>query len=218
MVCGDLYDYLLIDGGRRLFFLIADVSGKGAPAALLMASTKEVVREAVLKFGAALDSVFAEANRKTAIANAGLQSEGGVFATAFAGILELETGDVTYASAGHQSPFLLGGHNGLRQLLTDGGPPFGAVDEFPYPVDHGRIETGELLLLYTDGVTEAENADRTLYGCERLAQLLANAPAVDPRSIVGAVIEDLQRFVGQAEQADDITLLALQRVDVGGAN
>jgi serine phosphatase RsbU (regulator of sigma subunit)/CHASE2 domain-containing sensor protein len=215
MVGGDLYDYLLIDGGRRLFFLIADVSGKGAPAALLMASTKEVVREAVLKFGAALDRVFVEANRKTAIANADLESEGGVFATAFAGILELESGNVTYASAGHHAPFVLGGHQGPRQLITDGGPPFGTVDEFPYPMDHSRIEAGELLLLYTDGVTEAEDADHTLYGCERLARALTNAPATEPRGVVSAVIEDLRRFVGQAEQADDITLLALRRVAVG---
>jgi adenylate cyclase len=218
MVGGDLYDYLLIDGDRRLFFVIADVSGKGAPAALLMASTKEVVREAALKFGTALDRVFGEANRKTARASTDLEREGGVFVTAFAGILDLATGDVTYASAGHDSPFVLGGDKGLRQLVTEGGPPFGAVDEFSYPMDHGRIEPGELLLLYTDGVTEAENADRKLYGIKRLAMALANAPAVDAQNIVDAVIGDLRRFIGAAEQADDITLLALRRLTGAAAH
>jgi CHASE2 domain-containing sensor protein len=89
MVGGDLYDYLLIGGSSRLFFLIADVAGKGIAAALLMAVTKEVVRDAVLTFGPALDRILAEANRKTAAASAELQSEGGVFVTAFAGFLDL---------------------------------------------------------------------------------------------------------------------------------
>jgi serine phosphatase RsbU (regulator of sigma subunit) len=216
IVGGDLYDYLLIDCDRRLFFLIADVSGKGAPAALLMTSTKEVVREAVLKFGAALDRVFEEANRKIAGTSVELQSEGGVFVTAFAGILDLGTGELAYSSAGHDAPFLLGGGNGLRQLATEGGPPLGAVDAFSYPVDHDRIEPGEVLLLYTDGVIEAENSDHSFYGAQRLENALASASDIDARSIVGTVIDDLHRFVGTAEQADDITVLALQRVPGAG--
>ena len=209
MVGGDLYDYLLVDQDRRLFFVIADVS---APAALLMAATKEVVREAVLKFGTALDRVFAEANRKTASANDDLESEGGVFVTAFAGILDLATGEVTYASAGHDSPYVLGAGKSPRQLDTAGGPPLGAVGDFAFPVDRGRIEPGEVLLLYTDGVTEAENAGRALYSRQRLAAALAKAPTVDAQSLVRAVMDDLRRFVGGAEQADDLTLLALRRV------
>lgn len=212
IVGGDLYDYLLIDGERRLFFLIADVSGKGAPAALLMASTKEVIRETVLKFGVRLDQIFGEANQKTASASAGLQSEGGVFVTAFAGILDLATGNVIFASAGHEAPFVLGEKSGLRQLATEGGPPLGAIEGFPYPVDRDRIEPGEVLLLYTDGVTDAENADRQRYGIRRLAVRLATAPTTDLRSVVATVIDELRDFIGEAEQADDITLLALRRV------
>src|SRR5438874_3429579 len=157
MVGGDLYDYLLIGESSRLFFLIADVAGKGIAAALLMAMTKEVVRDAVLTFGPALDRILTEANRKTAAASAGLQSEGGVFVTAFAGILDLGSGEVDFASAGHDAPFILGGRTGLRRLVTEGGPPLGAVDDFRYPIDHDRIEPGEVLLLYTDGGTEAEH-------------------------------------------------------------
>jgi adenylate cyclase len=216
MVGGDLYDYVLIEGGHRLFFLIADVSGKGISAALLMAVTKEVVRDAVLTFGPALDRILAEANRKTAAASAELESEGGVFVTAFAGILDLGSGEVDYASAGHDSPFILGGSAGLRQLGTEGGPPLGAVDDFHYPIDHDRIDTGEVLLLFTDGVTEAENAEHRLYSSERLAIALAKAPVVDAQCVVAAVVDDVKRFVAGAEQSDDMTLLALRRVAVAG--
>jgi len=212
MVGGDLYDYLLIGGSTHLFFLIADVSGKGIPAALLMAVTKEVVRDAVLTFEPALDRILAEANRKIAAASAELQSEGGVFVTAFAGILDLGSGEVDYASAGHDSPFVLGGNTGLRQLVTEGGPPLGAVDEFHYPIDHDRVEPGEVLLLFTDGVTEAENGEHKLYSSQRLAKALATAQVFDARRVVAAVIDDVNRFVGGAEQSDDMTLLAVRRV------
>jgi serine phosphatase RsbU (regulator of sigma subunit) len=215
MVGGDLYDYLLIGGSSRLFFLIADVAGKGIAAALLMAMTKEVVRDAVLTFGPALDRILAEANRKTSAASADLQNEGGVFVTAFAGILDLVSGEVAYASAGHDSPFVLGGGAGLRQLVTEGGPPLGAVEDFRFPIDHDRIEPGEVLLLFTDGVTEAENAEHKLYSADRLAKALARAATVDAQHVVTAVIDDVSRFVGGAEQADDMTVLALRRV--GGA-
>jgi adenylate cyclase len=215
MVGGDLYDYLLIGGSSRLFFLIADVAGKGIAAALLMAVTKEVVRDAVLTFGPALDRILAEANRKTAAASADLQNEGGVFVTAFAGILDLGSGEVAYASAGHDSPFVLGGGTGLRQLVTEGGPPLGTVEDFRFPIDHDRIELGEVLLLFTDGITEAENADHKLYSSDRLAKALATAATIDAQHVVAVVIDDVSRFVGGAEQADDMTVLALRRV--GGA-
>ena len=102
---------------------------------------------------------------------------------------------------------------GLRQLVTEGGPPLGAVDEFRYPIDHDRIEPGEVLLLFTDGVTEAENAKHTLYSSERLAIGAGEGAGRSmPRRVVAAVIDDVSRFVGGAEQADDMTLLALRRV------
>jgi adenylate cyclase len=212
MVGGDLYDYLLIQGGSRLFFLIADVSGKGISAALLMAVTKEVVRDAVLTFEPALDRILTEANRKLAAASAELQSEGGVFVTAFAGILDLGSGEVDFVSAGHDSPFVLGVTTELRQLVTEGGPPLGAIDEFRYPIDHDRVEPGEVLLLFTDGVTEAENREHRLYSSERLAKALATARVSDARRVVTAVIDDVSRFIGGAEQGDDMTLLALRLV------
>jgi serine phosphatase RsbU (regulator of sigma subunit) len=127
--------------------------------------------------------------------------------------LDLVTGEISYASAGHDSPYVLGGKRSLRQLATEGGPPLGAVDAFLYPIDRDRIEPGEVLLLYTDGVTEAENADRALYGRGRLVEALAAVPTGDVRKLVAAVIDDVRRFIGGAEQADDVTVLVLRRVD-----
>ena len=211
MVGGDFYDYLLI--GRRLFFIIADVSDKGIPAALFMAMTKEIVHDAVLRFGSALDRILAEVNRKTAATSAELPSQGGdmMFVTAFAAILDLDSGEIAYASAGHDAPFVLGGGSSLRRLATEGGPPLGVVDPFRFPVERGRIAPGEVLLLFTDGVTEAQNAEGVLYSAERLTALLQTVPVADAERVIAAVVADLRRFVGGAEQADDITLLAVRR-------
>jgi adenylate cyclase len=211
-VGGDLYDYLLIDRDH-LFFLIADVSGDGIPAALFMAATKQIVRDAALQFGTALDRILAEANRKTA-GNSEMTGEddNSMFVTAFAGILDLGAGELHYASAGHGSPFVVGNDRAVRRLMTEGGPPLGVIDDFPYPVDRALIEPGEILLLYTDGVTEAQNPDRQLYTPIRLETVLAAASGSDAEHIVAAVIEDVRRFVGRAQQTDDITLLALRRV------
>jgi adenylate cyclase len=216
MVGGDFYEYLLVDRDRRLFFLIADVSDKGIPAALFMAMTKEIVHDAVLRhsLSPSLERIFAEVNHRTTAASMDLPEQGGdmMFVTAFAGLLDLETGDLAYASAGHDLPFVIGGNPGLRRLETAGGPPLGAVDPFPFPIDRGRIEPGEILLLYTDGITEAQNHQRALYSVERLEKVLANAPAKDCERVIAAVVDDVRRFVGGAEQADDITLLAVRRV------
>jgi serine phosphatase RsbU (regulator of sigma subunit)/CHASE2 domain-containing sensor protein len=212
-VGGDLFDFLLIDA-NRLFFMIADVSGKGIPAALFMAMTKEVVRDASARHHAALDRVLAEANNKIAAASADLAEGGGdmMFVTAFAGILDLASGEIVYASAGHDSPFVLRDAHALRQLATEGGPPLGAVEDFAFPLDRDHLEPGEILLLYTDGVTEAQNSTGALYSADRLAVLLATAPAGSTENIVSIAFEDVGRFAGEAEQADDITLFAIRRV------
>ena len=207
VVGGDLFDFLLIDDSR-LFFIIADVSGKGMPAALAMAMTKQIVRDAVQRHGTALDRLMAEANIKTAAASAEMGQSGDMmFVTAFAGILDLASGELAYASAGHDAPFLLQAGGRLRQLETRGGPPLGAVEHFRFPVDRDRCERGAVLLLYTDGVTEAQNPGGSLFSVERLTALLGALPATGTRTIVDAVFDDVRHFAGDAEPADDITLL-----------
>ncbi len=206
-VGGDLFDYMMIDD-NRLFFMIADVSGKGIPAALFMAMTKEVVRDAVQRHGHALDLVLAEVNAKTAAASGEMDM---MFVTAFAGVLDLASGDLQYASAGHDRPFLIGDGGGLRQLDTEGGPPFGVVDDFPFPIERDRVEGGAVLFLYTDGVTEAQDSGGGFYSTSRLSATLSDTPAASARDVVDLCFEAVRRFVGNAEQADDITVLAIRR-------
>ena len=209
---GDLFDFLLI-GRDRLFFFVGDVSGKGVPAALIMMMTKEVIREASARPGAMLNGVLAEANARIAAASAELAEQGRdmMFVTAFAGILDLASGEVVYGSAGHDAPFVVGGRE-PRRLATEGGPPLGAVEDFAFPLDRGRLEPGEIVLLYTDGVTEAQDESGALYSGKRLGAVLATVPAETAGGVVRAVFEDVRRFAGQAEQADDITLLAIRRI------
>jgi len=214
VVGGDLFDFLLIDDSR-LFFIIADVSGKGMPAALSMAMTRQIVRDAVQRHGTALDRLMTEANIKTAAASAEMGQSGDMmFVTAFAGILDLASGELIYASAGHDAPFLLQAGGRLRQLETRGGPPLGAVEHFRFPVDRDRCERGAVLLLYTDGVTEAQNPGGSLYSAERLTALLGALPATGARALVDAAFDDVRHFAGDAEPADDITLLAIRRCPI----
>jgi adenylate cyclase len=211
MVGGDLYDFVMLDS-RLLFFAIADVSGKGVDAAIFMAMTKMVLGGATLQHGEALDRVFDEANAKISAASDHTRAEGGrpMFVTVFAAVLELDTGIIAFASAGHDAPYLLRAGGAPLRLETEGGPPLGTLDEFPFPVDTARLEPGDTLLLYTDGVTEAKDNAGAFYGSARLDGLLSQPTRNSARWAVELVREDVRRFVGDAEQADDITLLGVR--------
>ncbi len=212
VVGGDLFDFLLIDA-THLFFIIADVAGKGIPAALFMAMTKEIVRGAVQRHGYALDEVLADANSKTVAASVEMDM---MFVTAFTGILDLTTGDLTYASAGHDRPFVIERGRKPRQLETIGGPPLGVVDDFPFPIEYDRLEQEAVLVLYTDGVTEAQDGNGQLYSLTRLTAALGGArwPG-DAQAAVETCLTAVRTFVGGAEQADDITMLAIRRIAAG---
>ena len=208
---GDLYDFLLLDS-ERLCFAIADVSGEGVPAALFMAMTKEVLRSASMWHGDNLDQALIEANAKISAASNDMVEQGAnmMFVTVFAGVLDLKTGKLVYANAGHDSPFLLHDGTGVVRLGQAGGPPLGTVDDFPYPVEHLQLHSGDVLLLYTDGVTEAQNKMRSLYAMTRLENALSSTPVVSARAAVDVVRDDVRRFVAGAEQADDMTLMAIR--------
>ena len=210
-VGGDLYDVLMLDE-RHLFFAIADVAGHGIPAALFMSMSMGVLRAAALHYGAALDKVFREANTKIFAASADLMNEGasGMFVTVFAGVLDLSTGAIVYGNAGHDSPFVRRRDATALHLTTEGGPPLGTVEDFHYPVGHIQLAPDELVVLYTDGVIEAEDRSGAPYRSERLGRLLASAPAGDAKSFVDLVRRDVHRFIAGAEQADDLTVMALR--------
>lgn len=211
MVGGDLYDFIMLDA-TRLSFAIADVSGKGVPAALFMAMSKEVLRAATLSHGDALDLVFREANARISAASNDMAGVGAnmMFVTVFAGVLDLASGKLVYVNAGHDEPFVLAPQSPVRRLTAQGGPPLGSVDGFPYPVEQCQLAPGELLLLYTDGVTDAENPENSFYTMARLERLLASAPLINAKAAVDFVRADVGRYTAGAEQADDITLLAVR--------
>jgi adenylate cyclase len=211
MVGGDLYDFVMLDS-RHISFAIADVSGKGVPAALFMAMSKEVLRAATLSHGEALDQAFAEANARISAASNEMAGVGGnmMFVTVFAGVLDLTTGKLVYINAGHDSPFLLREGCAPTRLTGTGGPPLGSVDEFFYNVEQCQLAAGELVLMFTDGVTEAEDRQHAFYGEKRLDRLLTGVPVTSAETMVNFVREDLRTFVAGAEQADDITMLAVR--------
>ncbi|HLI80132.1 MAG TPA: CHASE2 domain-containing protein [Candidatus Binataceae bacterium] len=210
-VGGDLYDFLFLDADR-LAFVIADVAGKGVPAALFMAMTREVIRGAMQRYGEQLDRVFAEANAKVSASSADMAAEGAdmMFVTVFVGVIDLNCGMLSYVNAGHDWPILLGKDTRATVLSGDSGTPLGALDDFHYPVQRRQLAPGDVLLLYTDGVTEAQDSARSFYGEGRLKQALARPKSLNPKAIVESVHDDVRRFVGRAAQFDDITLLAVR--------
>ncbi len=210
-VGGDLYDFVFLDSDR-LAFVIADVAGKGVPAALFMAMTREVIRAAMQRYGENLDRVFAEANAKVSASSEDMAAEGAdmVFVTVFVGVIDLATGMLSYVNAGHEWPLLLGIGTHATALSGDSGTPLGALDDFHYQVQRRQLVTGDVLLLYTDGVTEAQNPARAFYGEGRLKHALAAPKSLHPKAVVDLVHDDVRRFVAGAEQFDDITLLAVR--------
>jgi serine phosphatase RsbU (regulator of sigma subunit) len=177
-----------------------------------MAMSKEVLRAATLSHGEALDQVFAEANKRISAVSNDMAGVGAnmMFVTVFAGVLDVVTGKLAYVSAGHEPPFVLRPDCTATRLLGRGGPPLGSVDEFPYSVEQRQLAAGEMLLLYTDGVTEAEDRQNSFYGEARLEQVLASAPRTGAHAVVDFVREEVRHFAAGAEQADDITLLAVR--------
>jgi len=209
-VGGDFFDFRLVDD-KHLFFLIADVSGKGVPAALFMEMTLQIIRASVQQYRCDLEQVVNETNAKTAAASIDMGEVGsGMFVTAFAGIIDTDTGAVSFTSAGHDSPYIVDRAGHVRQLTTAGGPPLGVLDDYSYPIDSDRLHPGEVLMLFTDGVTEAQDAAGELYSARRLSEALEQIPADHARTVVDGCFDAVGAFVKDAEQADDITVLALR--------
>ncbi len=203
-VGGDFYDCFMIDADR-LVFVVADVSGKGLPAALFMASVKSHLKSAALR-GGEIGEVLTRAQKEIERENPEQ-----LFVTAFAGILDVSTGVLEYSSAGHEPPFARTPRGGPERFATPGGPPLCVVLDFVYEGARRRMQPGEWLCAVTDGATEAMNTAREFFGVERLRTSLTWMPEdLDPDEVIRRLREDLQRFSGAAEPADDITLLVVR--------
>jgi serine phosphatase RsbU (regulator of sigma subunit) len=190
---------------RRLFFIVADVSGKGLPASLFMALSKTLLKSAARR----VDDVGGLMVR----ANAEVSSENpeSLFITAFAGLLDARTGMLEFCNAGHEPPFARAPGGSLERLVHAGGPPLCVMENYAYPVEYRALAAGEWICVVTDGVTEAMNTAGELYGAARLQSVLDALPAtVGPSELLAAVRADVGRFVGTAEASDDLTLLCVR--------
>jgi adenylate cyclase len=206
-VGGDLYDFFMLDADR-LFFLIGDVSGKGLPASMFMAVSKALCKSISGRHPASVAETLRDAAR-----DIGRENPEQFFVTLVAGILDARTGELRLANAGHDVPYRVRRGGTVRRVEAAGGPPLCAVDDFPYEESLHALEPGDVLCMVTDGITEAMNGRGELYGTARLAALvgrLGSEPELAPRLVVTAIREEVARFCGDAELADDLTILAVR--------
>ena len=203
-VGGDFYDFFMIDDSH-LAVVMADVSGKGVPAALFMVIAKTVIKNQALA-GDAVEQVFMRANDQLCENNGE-----SLFVTAFMGVLDLKTGEFTYVNAGHNPPLIRRKGGDYEYLQVDSGFVLAGLEGMPYSSASLTMEPGDSLYLYTDGVTEALNMEQELYGEERLRKALNTeiAKELGVRALLPYIRAELEQFAQGAEQADDITMLAL---------
>lgn len=202
-VGGDFYDFFMVDE-RHLAIVMADVSGKGVPAALFMVIGKTLIKDHTQP-GRDLGEVFTEVNDLLCESN----SEA-LFITAFEGVLDLVTGEFRFVNAGHEMPFLCPAGGDFEARRIKPGFVLAGMEGMRYTAGTMTLGLGDKIFQYTDGVTEATNANQELYGMERLTAVLNTVKDKSPNEILPAVKEDIDRFVGQAPQFDDITMLCLE--------
>ncbi len=204
IVGGDFYHFLPAGPGR-LWFLIGDVSDKGVPAALFMARSMTVL-EVASRGQHGPDQVLAAASLRLAERN-----DTCMFTTVLCGLIDLGSGRFQLASAGHDPPLLRLRDGQVRTLPVESGPPLGLAPEHHYPVVHGQLEPGQMLVCYTDGVTEAMDADNELFGHARLQAALH--PGLDACAQCQAVLSAVHAFCGEGGASDDVTVLAIEFLD-----
>ncbi|XPV75104.1 MAG: SpoIIE family protein phosphatase [Desulfovibrio sp.] len=202
-VGGDLYDFFFTEEDT-FFFLIGDVSDKGVPAAFFMAVTKTLIK-VIAETGVSPADVLEKVNNDLSADN-----ESCMFVTLFCASLNLRTGEVTYASAGHNPPFLMKGGEEAIELEMSNDPIAGAMDGMAYHNHTLTLETGQTLFLYTDGVSEAMDKALNLYTEDRLQRCISACADKSAEEVVEIVNKSIADFTGGAEQSDDITMLALQ--------
>jgi len=202
-VGGDFYDFFLIDDDT-LCVCIADVSGKGVPAALFMAVTRTLVKTHA-HGGLSPDEILEKVNDDLAKDN-----DACMFVTLFLALVDLKTGEMTFTNAGHNPSYIKRVDGTAERLTQLHGPAIAAMEEIPYASGKARLGRGDTLLLYTDGVNEAMNARHELFTDERLTRLIETNTWSSADNAVNTVLDDVWRFQGDAEQADDVTVVALR--------
>lgn len=204
-VGGDFYDFFRIDDDR-IGFVMADVSGKGIPAAIFMAVSRTLIRATGIRGGKPSECI-AYSNKLLAA-----ESVDSMFVTVFYGILNVNTGEVTFCNAGHNPPYLMKSDGTVEPLPIMNDPMVGAIDGLDYHDGTLQLEHGDSIVLFTDGVTEAVNKDFEEFGDSRLKKTLEGVTRQSCQQTIETVKADVAAFVGEAEQSDDITILALKRL------
>jgi sigma-B regulation protein RsbU (phosphoserine phosphatase) len=210
-VGGDLYDFFFVDD-RHFCFLVGDVSGKGVPAAFFMAVTKTLLK-VVAERGLDPGQVLSKVNADLAAEN-----ESCMFVTLFLAIVDIETGETRYANAGHNPPVLLRRGQQPEWVPPLNEPVAGVMEGMEYSTKTMSMSPGDTLFIYTDGVTEAMDADKNMYSDPRLLDVLATLDCVTAEDLVATVDASIKAFTGGAEQSDDITMLAMQFHGPDGEN
>lgn len=201
-VGGDFYDFYKLND-ETVAFLVADVSGKGIPAAMFMMRAKTIIKD-LAENGLAVNDIFTKANEKLCENN-----ESGMFVTVWMGVLDLATGNLKYANAGHNPPLLLHGNGEFQYLRTRPGFVLAGMEGVRYRINEITLSAGDRIFLYTDGVTEATDAEGNLYSEDRLIDFMNKSRTVDSPVLLKALKENIDEFVGEAPQFDDITMLML---------
>ena len=197
---GDFYDFFFIDAAH-FAIVIADVSGKGVPAALYMMTAKALIKT-IASTGAKPAEVFNQVNQELC------QSDNNMFVTAFLGILNYQTGVLEYVNAGHNPPIYKNKDTGYQLLDIKRNIVLGGIENITYQAQKIQMHEGERIFLYTDGVNEAQNTVGGFYGEDRLINKLNQNPQ-NPTETMHEIAADVARFAGEAEQSDDLTMLEL---------
>ena len=203
VVGGDFYDFYMIDD-QSLIFLVADVSGKSIPASLFMMRAKTMIRNYV-ETQISLGEVLTKANSRLCEGN-----DAGMFVTTWIGDLDLKTGELRYANAGHNLPLLKRKDGEFEYLKIPAGFVLAGMDGIKYKEQSLTIEPGDELFVYSDGVVEATNVNNELYGDDRLKDCLNTHTNESAQQLCESVLEDVNKFYEGAEQFDDITELSLK--------
>ncbi|NOU93619.1 SpoIIE family protein phosphatase [Paenibacillus sp. LMG 31456] len=207
-VGGDFYDYFTLDESK-LFFTLGDVSDKGIPAALFMAVTMTLIK-------GKMTPDMTPGQLLTEVNNELYKDESSMFATIFCGVLDMHTGKLTYSDGGHCTPYIIRSNGAVEPLRGIKGVPLGVMDDMLYVDNTVMLDAGERLVLYTDGITEAEDSQLRQYGNTRLYEVLdakvvnEGEPRLSVQELMERILSDVDRFTDGALQSDDIAMLLIE--------
>jgi sigma-B regulation protein RsbU (phosphoserine phosphatase) len=207
-VAGDYYDLFEAAPGQ-VAVALGDVSGKGLGPALIMASLHALIRSRLSHRLADLPGLLAELDRYLLAV-----TPDDMFVTLFLGVLDVRTGRLRYVNAGHPAPVLIAGQGGEPHRLDVGGTILGILPGAGYEEGTAELGPESVLALFSDGVTESRNAERELFGEQRLVRVLRTAGMAPPTAVVGRLLDAVAEFTGPTEPADDISLVVVRRQDV----